>query len=99
MLFVAGGVPIATVAGVQGAAADPQPEGTETHTTEPKPSWEGFLANTHRYADGQYIVDGDLPIADIDELREFYEATPGSTRPESASVKRSAITACASSGG
>lgn len=77
VLFVAGGVVFSTAIGIQGAAADPAPEGAETHTSKSKPSWEEFLADTYKDSDGQYIVDGDLPIADIEELREFYEATPG----------------------
>lgn len=41
-----------------------------------KPSWEEFESETHVDSDGQYIVDGDIPIADEKELREFYEAMP-----------------------
>jgi serine protease len=43
------------------------------------PSWEEFLADTHQEADtGIYIVDGDTPIADIKQLREYYDTAVAS---------------------
>jgi len=36
----------------------------------------GIRVGTYADSDGQYIVDGDIPIADEKELREFYEAMP-----------------------
>jgi serine protease len=38
------------------------------------PTWDEFLADTHQEADtGVYIVDGDMPVADIKQLREYYD--------------------------
>jgi serine protease len=38
------------------------------------PTWDEFLADTHQEADtGVYIVDGDVPVADIKQLREYYD--------------------------
>src|ERR1044072_7848907 len=37
------------------------------------PTWAEFKASTYQDADGQYIVNGDEPIATVAELRGYYE--------------------------
>ena len=38
------------------------------------PTWAEFKASTYRDADGQFIVNGDEPIATVAELRAYYES-------------------------
>ena len=54
------------------AAAAP----TEITHTHDKPSWEQFRAETFRDADGQYIVNGDVPVPSTVALYEFYTSLP-----------------------
>lgn len=68
---------ITAIAGAPSGWAEPTEPGAAQNASKEKPSWEEFLHNTYRDSDGQYIVDGDMPISDIEELREFYDATPG----------------------
>lgn len=53
--------------------------------TQQKPGWEQFHAETYQDADGQYIVDGDIPVTDTTALRDFYDNLPtGPLAPEHA---------------
>ena len=76
VLFVVGGIAAMSAGGAQGAAAEPAPRGSETENTVADSGWEEFLAETYQDDDGQFIVDGDVPIADISELREYYDSLP-----------------------
>lgn len=85
VLFVVGGIAAMSTGGAQGAAAEPAPRGAETENTVADSGWLEFLAETYQDDDGQFIVDGDVPIADISELREYYDSLPkdgDSTRTE-----------------
>lgn len=47
-----------------------------------KPSWGQFLSQTYRDADGQYIVNGDVPVPDTLALFEFYQSMPSGDSDE-----------------
>lgn len=49
---------------------------TGTQDSQEKPSWQQFKSDTFRDADGQYIVDGDIPVPDTASLFDFYGALP-----------------------
>ncbi|NKE08973.1 MULTISPECIES: M57 family metalloprotease [Kocuria] len=49
-----------------------------------KPSWQQFESETFRDTDGQYIVDGDIPVPNTGSLFKFYDSLPsGPVAPES----------------
>lgn len=62
---------VAAVAITAVPAASAHETGGE-HSHE-KPSWEQFKSETFRDADGQYIVDGDIPVRNSSELFDFYK--------------------------
>lgn len=63
---------IAAVSAVGCSSADVDPTTGET-VAEVGLSWEEFQANVYQEPEsGIYIVDGDTPIDDIEELKEFY---------------------------
>ena len=41
------------------------------------PTFQEFHTATYKDADNQYIVDGDVPVADTGQLREFYDRLVG----------------------
>jgi hypothetical protein len=51
--------------GAAGATAAPTADDT-------KPSWSQFKQQTAQDPNGQYIVDGDIPVATTSELKTFY---------------------------
>lgn len=64
-----------TIAAAPVATATPQEAPTNAEIAA-KPSWEDFRDSTFQDADGQYIVNGDIPISSEEELRGFYESLP-----------------------
>ena len=46
------------------------------------PTFEQFKASTVRDADGQYIVNGDEPVAGAGALRSYYEGMVGTATPK-----------------
>ncbi|GAA1349612.1 M57 family metalloprotease [Falsarthrobacter nasiphocae] len=46
---------------------------------EGKPSWNEFKASTYKDFDGQYIVNGDIPVSSTSELKAFYATLPSGT--------------------
>lgn len=52
------------------------------------PTFEEFEAETIRDDFGNYIVDGDIPLLNVEELREFYETY---VRPGKLAVRRSGL--------
>ncbi|WP_233568697.1 M57 family metalloprotease [Kocuria soli] len=57
----------------------------DSASTGQKPTWEQFQADTYRSADGQYIVDGDIPVSDTASLFSFYESLPSGPVAEESS--------------
>lgn len=58
---------VAALSLLPGAAAAAPP-------TQDAPSWDEFERSTYQDADGQYIVDGDIPLSGEGALAEFYAA-------------------------
>jgi hypothetical protein len=54
------------------ALASPALAATETGTTVP--TFQEFHASTFKDADQQYVVNGDEPVTDTAQLREFYDS-------------------------
>jgi hypothetical protein len=77
-VFLAGAV--LAVAGFAVSPAPAQSSDTSTQTSsqtsgkeDAPPSFAEFKAATFQDADGQYIVNGDEPIANLKELRQYYD--------------------------
>ena len=73
----------ATALAVAGLAASPATASssdngagsTSAETPRPAPpTWAEFKASTYRDTDGQFIVNGDEPIATVAKLRAYYES-------------------------
>ncbi|MDO5619638.1 M57 family metalloprotease [Kocuria sp.] len=77
------GVAIAAAALTLTASPAASAQQTGSNESEQKPSWQQFKSDTFRDSDGQYIVDGDIPVADTGSLFTFYESLPaGPVAPE-----------------
>lgn len=64
---------IGMLAGLAGCTSGPS-----LSSTGDGPSWDEFLASTIQDPlSGAYVVEGDLPIATLDELRAYYDARSG----------------------
>lgn len=74
-------VAIAGAAACAALLATPAAQGASDDSSAqaaPKaPSFEKFEATTYQDADGQYIVNGDEPIADVAALRAYYDRMVG----------------------
>jgi hypothetical protein len=64
---------------VAGFAVSPAPAQSSDPSSqrEAPPSFAEFKASTFQDADGQYIVNGDEPIANAKELRQYYDRMIG----------------------
>ncbi len=82
--------------------------GEDRVSTTQGESWEEFLASTYRedWDGGHYIVDGDTPIRDAKQLREFYDSlqqgglivnTVGGVRDKWSDTQKLTLTYCISS--
>ena len=60
---------------VAGFAVSPAP--AQSSDREAPPTFAEFKASTFQDADGQYIVNGDEPIADAKKLRQYYDRMIG----------------------
>jgi hypothetical protein len=68
--FLAAGALV--VAGLAATTSPAQSSDTSTQKADP-PTFQEFRAATFQDADGQYIVNGDEPIAGLQELHAYYE--------------------------
>ena len=68
-----GAIALGTSALLGAALASPALAATDSDI----PSFQEFHASTFKDADQQYIVDGDVPVADTGQLREFYDRLVG----------------------
>ncbi len=83
---LAGAAPAALAAPAAGGPAVVAPAQSAAQRTGAGqvPTWSQFKQGTYRDADGQYIVDGDIPVSGSLALKKFYEAvstTPSAPAP------------------
>ena len=55
----------------------PRLTGTGRHGHRQTPTFQEFHASTYKDTDNQYIVDGDVPVANTGQLQEFYDRLVG----------------------
>jgi hypothetical protein len=68
-----GAIALGTSALLGAALASPALAATDSEI----PTFQEFHASTYKDADQQYIVDGDVPVGDTGQLREFYDRLVG----------------------
>jgi len=59
------------------SSSDTSDKGADSATRAKPPTWKQFKADTYRDADGQWIVNGDEPIATEAKLHAYYDKMMG----------------------
>lgn len=73
-----GAIALSSAALLGAALASPALAATDSEI----PSFQEFHASTYKDVDQQYVVNGDEPVADTAQLREFYDSMVGSKTQE-----------------
>ena len=71
-----GAIALSSAALLGAALASPALAATDSEI----PTFSEFHASTFKDADQQYVVNGDEPVSDTGQLREFYDKLVGAER-------------------